>query len=89
MMPTADIALAPLTPQERDRELARSLATRQADWLREFYGITPAELDASPRSTREDIAAAWSRYWRYECEHGRGIKAPERTGGTPRGSHRL
>lgn len=77
-----------LTPQQREHAIARALAERQAEWLREAYGITPGELEASPRSTQEDIAAAWSRHWRDQCEHGYGIVI-ERTGGTPRGSHRL
>lgn len=78
-----------LTPQQREHTIASELAMRQSTWLKEAYGITPHELEASPRSTKEEIAAAWSRHWRDQCEHGFGIALPERTGGTPRGSHRL
>lgn len=77
-----------LTPQQREHAIAADIASRQAEWLRQVYGITPHELEHSPLAFREEVTAAWSRHWRDQCEHGQGIVL-ERTGGTPRGAHRL
>jgi hypothetical protein len=59
-----------LTDKQRDAVRARAIGLRQTEWLRDTYGITPRELDASPISTREEIAAAWVRYWRDACRNG-------------------
>lgn len=53
--------------------LNSDVATRKAEWLRECHQITPAELDASPASVRDDIEHAWVMHWRAECEAGRGV----------------
>lgn len=55
------------------------LVDRIAAWLRETHGITMYELNHSPLSEQEKIRAEWLRYWRAECEAGRGVKFPPRS----------
>lgn len=54
----------------------RQIAERQREWLRVTYGITPNELLNSPLQFRGDVQVAWARYWRNECEQGRGVSLP-------------
>jgi hypothetical protein len=46
----------------------QALREAQAAFLKENYGITPAELREVPNDVREEIAAAWARHWRAQVE---------------------
>jgi hypothetical protein len=61
-------------------EIQRVVGERQAQWLREVYGITPQELVNSPRSVQEEIGVHWNRYWRQECTEGRGVQIDHNPG---------
>jgi hypothetical protein len=52
----------------------RAIQSIRAAFFRDKYEITLAELQMSAPSFREEAEAAWSRYWRQECEAGRGVQ---------------